>query len=127
MSSRLTCASSNTSPVSVLAVSTSYDRYVVFGGLLGARELASLTVTAFAGHLKLCSHPVRRGARRGRKIKHVESTGSVRTSVTACCVISRRNQSCLCGVITFCVSRRRRKMYCGHARLCVCLSVCPRP
>ena len=24
-------------------------------------------------------------------------------------------------VITFCVSRRRRKMYCGHARLCVCL------
>ena len=38
-------------------------------------------------------------------------------------------------IITFCVSRRRRKMYCGHARLCVCvsvclsvcLSVCPRP
>ena len=34
-------------------------------------------------------------------------------------------------VFTFCVSRRRRKMYCGHARLCVCLSVClsvcPRP
>jgi len=29
-------------------------------------------------------------------------------------------------VITFCASRRRRKMYCGHARLCVsvCLSVC---
>jgi len=30
-------------------------------------------------------------------------------------------------VVTFCVSRRRRKMYCGHARLCVCLmclSVC---
>jgi len=26
--------------------------------------------------------------------------------------------------ITFRVSRRRRKMYCGHARLCVCLSVC---
>jgi len=26
-------------------------------------------------------------------------------------------------VITFCVSRRRRKMYCGHAHLCVCLSV----
>ena len=24
-------------------------------------------------------------------------------------------------LITFCVSRRRRKMYCGHARLCVCL------
>ena len=30
-------------------------------------------------------------------------------------------------VITFCVSRRRRKMYCGHACLSVCLSaaVCP--
>jgi len=27
-------------------------------------------------------------------------------------------------IITFCVSRRRSKMYCGHARLCVCLSVC---
>ena len=27
-------------------------------------------------------------------------------------------------LVTFCVSRRRRKMYCGHARLCVCLSVC---
>ena len=33
--------------------------------------------------------------------------------------------------LTFCVSRRQRKMYCGHARLCVCLcvcvSACPRP
>ena len=27
-------------------------------------------------------------------------------------------------IITFRVSRRRREMYCGHARLCVCLSVC---
>jgi len=39
----------------------------------------------------------------------------------------RLNQSTLKSVsviITFCVSRRRRKMYCGHARLCVCLSVC---
>jgi len=27
-------------------------------------------------------------------------------------------------IITFCVSRRRRKMYCGHARLCVCMYVC---
>jgi len=26
--------------------------------------------------------------------------------------------------ITFCMSRRRRKMYCGHARLYVCLCVC---
>ena len=29
--------------------------------------------------------------------------------------------------ITFRVSRRRREMYCGHARLGVCVSVCPRP
>ena len=31
-----------------------------------------------------------------------------------------------CRLVTFCVSRGRRKMYCGHARarLCVCLSVC---
>ena len=29
-------------------------------------------------------------------------------------------------LITFRVSSRRREMYCGHARLCVCLSVCPR-
>jgi len=27
-------------------------------------------------------------------------------------------------MIIFRVSRRRREMYCGHARLCVCLSVC---
>jgi len=24
-------------------------------------------------------------------------------------------------IITFCMSRRRREMYCGHARLSVCL------
>jgi len=30
-------------------------------------------------------------------------------------------------IITFCVSPRRRKMYCGQPRLCVCLSLCPRP
>jgi len=31
-------------------------------------------------------------------------------------------------IVIFCVSRRRRKMYCGHERLClsVCLSVCGR-
>jgi len=29
--------------------------------------------------------------------------------------------------IAFCVSRRRRKMYCGHARLCVCVSGAVRP
>ena len=30
-------------------------------------------------------------------------------------------------IITFCVSRRRRKMYCGHAHLCVCLSTAASP
>jgi len=29
-----------------------------------------------------------------------------------------------CSVVTFCMSRRRRKTYYGHARLCVCLCVC---
>jgi len=27
-------------------------------------------------------------------------------------------------VVTFRVGRRRREMYCGHVRLCVCLSAC---
>ena len=27
-------------------------------------------------------------------------------------------------IITLCVSRRRRKMYCGHACLSVCMSLC---
>ena len=32
-------------------------------------------------------------------------------------------------VVTFCVSRRRRKMYCSHAHLYVCLyaAACPLP
>jgi len=30
-------------------------------------------------------------------------------------------------LVTFCVSRIRRKMYCGHARRCFCVCVCPRP
>ena len=28
------------------------------------------------------------------------------------------------GLTTFCVNRRRREMYCGHERLCVCVPVC---
>jgi len=39
-----------------------------------------------------------------------------------------RRRSCLHltrkHMITFRASRRRREMYCGHARLCVCVSVC---
>jgi len=27
-------------------------------------------------------------------------------------------------LVTFCMNRRRREMYCGHSRLCVCVSVC---
>ena len=30
----------------------------------------------------------------------------------------------LASFVTFRVSRRRREMYCGHARICVCVSVC---
>ena len=33
-------------------------------------------------------------------------------------------QKTFTALITFRVSRRRREMYCGHSRLCVCLSVC---
>jgi len=29
----------------------------------------------------------------------------------------------VCLFVTFCVTRRRLKMYCGHARLCMCVSV----
>jgi len=54
-----------------------------------------------------------------------------------CCrrrfVVQHLDMSICCGpvvdlqLVTFCVNRRRREMYCGHARLCVCLSVCSRP
>ena len=40
--------------------------------------------------------------------------------------VSQRSLYSMRSVITFRVSRRPREMYCGHARLClcVCLSVC---
>jgi len=54
------------------------------------------------------------------KMHKIHSYSSAHTVDIACIVI-----------ITFCVSRRRRKMYSGHPRLCVCVSVCvsvcPRP
>jgi len=34
-----------------------------------------------------------------------------------CCMLA----FAMLGLVTFCVSRRRRKMCCGHVRLCVCL------
>jgi len=45
--------------------------------------------------------------------------------VTSHSILFTSSNHCPSFVITFCVIRRRRKMYCGHARLCVC--VCPRP
>jgi len=53
------------------------------------------------------------------------------TQLLHCCHLSilRRLQSLsfYTSLVTFCVSRRWRKVYCGHPRLCVCLStaVCP--
>jgi len=50
--------------------------------------------------------------------------------VTVCKAADRleRTRSCVftesLEIFIFCVSRRRRNMYCGHARLCVSLSVC---
>jgi len=43
-----------------------------------------------------------------------------------CIIASSKWTGSSCAVnvlITFCVSRRRRKMYCGHSRLCVCVCV----
>ena len=38
--------------------------------------------------------------------------------------VVRKNDTQKGYIITFCVTRRRRKMYCGHPRLRVCLCVC---
>jgi len=38
--------------------------------------------------------------------------------------LSTKNLQTAFKLFTFCVSRRRRKMYCGHARLYDCVSVC---
>jgi len=55
------------------------------------------------------------GARVALLWQHSGNTKCQRVLVVALCLV------------TFCVSRRRRKMYCGHARLSVCLSAaaCP--
>jgi len=59
-------------------------------------------------------------------LRHVPVYGSVYAiaDVAFCvgfAVGERLRHSCL--FVTFRVSRRRREMYCGHARLCVCLCV----
>ena len=52
---------------------------------------------------------------------------SVAEPVTKECLMDSHKIQQTFSFITFYVSRRPRKMYCGHARLCVCLSaaVCP--
>ena len=49
------------------------------------------------------------------------------TMHAAICIRVRASDVQVIYVITFRVSRRPREMYCGYARLCVCLYVCPRP
>ena len=57
---------------------------------------------------------------RGRHTDHPAGRHSIRTNKCP----PPLSPILLCdSIITFCVSRRRRKMYCDHARLCVCLSV----
>ena len=48
---------------------------------------------------------------------------------TTVCITVRDDAICTVAmrpliIITFCVSGRRRKMYCGYARLCDCVCVC---
>jgi len=47
------------------------------------------------------------------------------TGMSPCWTLNIKQDTCnLSSIVTFCVSRRPRKMYCSHARLCVCVSVC---
>ena len=59
---------------------------------------------------------------RRRRVRHL----TTRHTRTYTHTQSAKTQPCHSAVviITFCVSSRRRKMYCGHKRLCVCLCVC---
>jgi len=45
-------------------------------------------------------------------------------SFESCQWIASERELYLLLIITFCVNHRRRKMHCGHARLCVYLCVC---
>jgi len=55
------------------------------------------------------------------------SNSSTFCNVECYALLATVNKSNFTKLITFCASRRRRKMYCGHARLCVCLSAAVRP
>ena len=71
------------------------------------------------------SFPVQlRGARRYRVVVDLQLSAQLRAKLPR---IIRVRCSPIISIVTFCVSRRRRKMYCGHARLCVCLSAAVRP
>jgi len=48
-----------------------------------------------------------------------------RLTKTFCMILKHHSWELDVEVITFRVSRRRREMYCGHARLCVSVCVCP--
>ena len=70
----------------------------------------SINLFAIKGHRPLTYHTNSTNIHVTTKGKHALSS----------CVLS-----CYC-FITFCVSHRRRKMYCGDARLCVCVSAAVR-
>ena len=74
---------------------------------------------------EVCLHPRESAYMRRKLLRHtaVDHSAVSRIDVDEgkCCLLT------LSPVVTFCVSRRRRKMYCGHARLCVCLSAAVRP
>ena len=60
-----------------------------------------------------------------RKVNCVRNVLSVKLRSDKCDMpsLTVTNTDMSCAVITFRVSRRRREMYCGHALLCVCVSV----
>ena len=121
--------------------------YVVLRSIVAARRLCGRRATAFFRTGAVWRVAIRcwlRTALRatepslfagvGRHCNGDEDELSSRISTRSCqwengTVATIREPGRRDAVITFCVSRRRRKMYCGHARLCVCvcLSVCPRP
>jgi len=48
----------------------------------------------------------------------------IQIAIVQSCLICCKLILNFCIFITFCVSRRRRKIYCDHRRLCVCLCLC---
>ena len=85
-------------------------------------------VIRFQKRFSCCNNSVIRVLyKNGITHKYVSALGSISACYTLLChghCLYRTQKSSSRLFITFCVSRRRRKMYCGHARLCVCLCVC---